>query len=152
MMTALATALRDLGQLDLVFSPPDDPAALVDLGRYVNEFAFRLNEGNVKTRTLARLDAMIAATRNKRITYKELIWSAFKHEANRIYSRGRRHYSARTILEWLRHESMVAEIEPQWKLNNNYAPDMARLWLLIYPERVGFFELRSQEGSAVRAA
>lgn len=43
------------------------------LGRYVNEFAFRLNEGNVKTRTLARLDAMIAATRNKRITYKELI-------------------------------------------------------------------------------
>jgi len=43
------------------------------LGRYVNEFAFRLNEGNVKTRTLARLDALIVATARKRITYKELI-------------------------------------------------------------------------------
>jgi transposase-like protein len=43
------------------------------LGRYVNEFAFRLNEGNVKTHTLTRLDAMIAATAGKRITYKELI-------------------------------------------------------------------------------
>ena len=43
------------------------------LGRYVNEFAFRLNEGNVKTPTLARLDALIVATRFKRITYKELI-------------------------------------------------------------------------------
>ena len=43
------------------------------LGRYVNEFAFRLNEGNVKAHTLTRLDAMIAATAGKRITYKELI-------------------------------------------------------------------------------
>ena len=42
------------------------------LGRYVNEFAFRLNEGNVRTHTLTRLDAMIAATAGKRITYKEL--------------------------------------------------------------------------------
>lgn len=43
------------------------------LGRYVNEFTFRLNDGNVKRTTLARLDSMIAATAGKRITYKELI-------------------------------------------------------------------------------
>ena len=43
------------------------------LGRYVNEFSFRLNEGSVKRQTLARLDSMIAATAGKRITYKELI-------------------------------------------------------------------------------
>ena len=42
------------------------------LARYVNEFAFRLNEGNVKQTTLARLDAMIAASAGKRITYTEL--------------------------------------------------------------------------------
>jgi transposase-like protein len=42
------------------------------LGRYVNEFAFRLNEGNVKAHTLSRLDAMIAASAGRRITYKEL--------------------------------------------------------------------------------
>ena len=43
------------------------------LGRYVDEFAFRLNDGNVKVRTLARLDSFVAATAGKRITYKELI-------------------------------------------------------------------------------
>jgi transposase-like protein len=42
------------------------------LGRYVNEFAFRLNEGNVRTHTLDRLDALIVASARKRITYKEL--------------------------------------------------------------------------------
>jgi hypothetical protein len=43
------------------------------LGRYVNEFAFRLNDGNVKRHTLERLDSFVAATARKRLTYKELI-------------------------------------------------------------------------------
>jgi transposase-like protein len=43
------------------------------LGRYVNEFAFRLNEGNVRTHTLDRLDALIVASARKRITYRQLI-------------------------------------------------------------------------------
>ena len=42
------------------------------LARYVNEFTFRLNDGNVKVRTLARLDSFIAATAGKRLTYAEL--------------------------------------------------------------------------------
>jgi transposase-like protein len=41
-------------------------------GRYVNEFTFRLNEGNVKTHTLRRLDSFVDATVGKGITYKEL--------------------------------------------------------------------------------
>lgn len=43
------------------------------LGRYVDEFTFRLNDGNVKTHTLTRLDSFIDATVGRRITYKELI-------------------------------------------------------------------------------
>ena len=43
------------------------------LGRYVDEFAFRLNEGNVKNHTLSRLDSFVSAVPGKRITYKELI-------------------------------------------------------------------------------
>lgn len=43
------------------------------IGRYVNEFTFRLNDGNVKRQTLDRLNSMIAATVGRRITYKELI-------------------------------------------------------------------------------
>ena len=43
------------------------------LGRYVDEFAFRLNEGNVKNRTLDRLDSFVTATAGKRLTYQGLI-------------------------------------------------------------------------------
>jgi transposase-like protein len=42
------------------------------LSRYVNEFTFRLNDGNVKRHTLNRLSSFITATAGRRITYKEL--------------------------------------------------------------------------------
>ena len=47
-------------------------ASAKHLGRYVDEFTFRLNEGNVARHTFQRLDSFIAALRGKRITYKEL--------------------------------------------------------------------------------
>jgi len=43
------------------------------LGRYVDEFTFRLNEGNVKRHSLERLDSFIDAVVGKRITYAEVI-------------------------------------------------------------------------------
>jgi transposase-like protein len=43
------------------------------LGRYVDEFSFRLNEGNVKNHTLARLDSFVDGVAGKRLTYKALI-------------------------------------------------------------------------------
>jgi transposase-like protein len=42
------------------------------LDRYVQEFAFRLNDGNVKVHTLDRLESFIRATAGRRITYAEL--------------------------------------------------------------------------------
>jgi len=42
------------------------------LGRYVNEFAFRLNEGNVTRHTVERLNSFISLAFDSRITYKEL--------------------------------------------------------------------------------
>ena len=42
------------------------------LGRYVDEFSFRLNAGNVKRHTLDRLNSFVDAVSGKRITYKEL--------------------------------------------------------------------------------
>ena len=42
------------------------------LARYVDEFTFRLNEGDVKRHTLARLDSFIDAIAGKRLTYKQL--------------------------------------------------------------------------------
>ena len=42
------------------------------LARYVNEFSFRLNDGDVKRHTLDRLNSFVDATAHKRITYAEL--------------------------------------------------------------------------------
>jgi transposase-like protein len=41
--------------------------------RYVDEFSFRLNEGNCKVHTMVRIDAMVAKTIDVRLTYKALI-------------------------------------------------------------------------------
>jgi len=43
------------------------------LGRYVDEFSFRLNEGDVKRHTMQRLDSFIDGVAGKRLTYKALI-------------------------------------------------------------------------------
>lgn len=43
------------------------------LFRYVDEFTFRLNEGNVANHTLSRLDSFVDASVGKRLTYKRLI-------------------------------------------------------------------------------
>lgn len=72
------------------------------------------------------------------------IWRAFENHANTLYLRGKRHRSARGIVHYLREDTALREVPGgEWKINNNVSPDLARLWLLIYPERAGFFELRS---------
>ena len=43
------------------------------LDRYVQEFTFRLNDGNVTRHMLDRLDSFIAGTNGKRLTYQDLI-------------------------------------------------------------------------------
>jgi transposase-like protein len=40
--------------------------------RYVNEFTFRLNDGDVKRHTLDQLDSFVDAVVGKRITYRDL--------------------------------------------------------------------------------
>ena len=43
------------------------------LQRYVNEFAYRLNEGNCKVHTVDRIDALLSRTVGRRMTYESLI-------------------------------------------------------------------------------
>src|SRR3990167_2036674 len=47
--------------------------AVKHIGRYVQEFTFRLNEGNVARQTVARIDSFIAGVAGKRLTYERLI-------------------------------------------------------------------------------
>lgn len=75
------------------------------------------------------------------------IFVAFATQANSLWNRGRTHYSARTIIEWLRHETALRETSGGWKINDWYTPDMARLYMVLYPERT-MFELRGQRKAA----
>lgn len=43
------------------------------LGRYIDEFTFRLNQGHVKRHTLERLASFVDGAAGKRLTYKALI-------------------------------------------------------------------------------
>lgn len=79
------------------------------------------------------------------------VWERFEAIADDVYKR-RAHYSARTIGEYIRHETAMAEVEPSdFKINNNRFPDLARLYLILKPERDGFFELREQGERAAAA-
>ena len=58
---------------------PDAEAARVymaspkHLDRYVSEFTFRLNDGDVARHTLDRIASLLFAANGKRLTYKALI-------------------------------------------------------------------------------
>lgn len=73
------------------------------------------------------------------------IWQRFEREANKVYAMGRPHYSARTLIEFLRHETALREADSEYKITNNVVPDMARLYVTLYPERSGFFDIRTSE-------
>ena len=42
------------------------------LSRYVDEFTFRLNNGNVKRQSMQRVDSLLRGAAGRRITYAEL--------------------------------------------------------------------------------
>jgi hypothetical protein len=52
---------------------PNTGDSVKHLALYVNEFTFRLNDGNVKINLMDRISSMICGTMGKRLTYKELI-------------------------------------------------------------------------------
>ena len=77
----------------------------------------------------------------------ELNWhvvQAFEAVTLGLINKGRKHYSSRTILEVLRHESHLRGAEDNFKLNNNHAPDLARAFVFCHLEYVDFWEYRRE--------
>lgn len=72
------------------------------------------------------------------------IWEAFEREANTVWAAGRRRWGARWIGEHIRRETLLAEVDGSFKVNDHIWPDLARIYLLLNPERTGFFELRGR--------
>ena len=72
------------------------------------------------------------------------IWQAFEQEAAKVISKGYKHYSARTIVEVLRHQSAIAENSTSgWKINNDIIPYLARTFAFYNPHHANLFEYRT---------
>ncbi len=73
------------------------------------------------------------------------VFEYFEQSALKVHDAGFKHYSARTIVEVMRHRTNIREIgDGTWKLNDHRTPDMARLFLTLHPECAGLFEFRSR--------
>ena len=71
------------------------------------------------------------------------IWRAFENEALKVVRAGYEHYSARTIIEVLRHHSALREKDGTWKINDHITPWLARHFLSTYPT-LQIFETRGR--------
>lgn len=78
------------------------------------------------------------------------IWKRFEREANRLWNKGRRHYSSKTIIEFLRHETALYEQDSEWKINNNFSSSLSRYYIENYPDRSELFELRALKKERVQ--
>ena len=79
------------------------------------------------------------------------VYARFKREAFKMIDRGFSHYSARTIMEFLRHNSAL-EADPTkvFKINNDLIPTLARDFMDDNPDApLNFFEMR--DADVVRA-
>jgi hypothetical protein len=75
------------------------------------------------------------------------VYYAFEREAIKVAKLGFKHYSARTIVEVLRHHSATTEVGGAWKLNNDNTPYLARLFGLLNPEYSSLFEFREAKAA-----
>lgn len=75
------------------------------------------------------------------------VYQDFEHRALSV-ARHRHHYSARTIVEVMRHDSVISESSGVFKLNNRFIPDLGRLFMLKNPIHDGMFETRQSDRRA----
>lgn len=70
------------------------------------------------------------------------IWLEFEDETFKLISQGYLHHSARSIVCFLRHCSMVRERNSKYKINNNHSPYLGRLFETLHQTHFGIFERR----------
>jgi len=73
------------------------------------------------------------------------IYLEFEFQALRVFKSGRKHYSARTIAEYIRHQTLLSETDSAFKLNDHATPGMARFFAFRHPHAAGLFEYRGNK-------
>lgn len=110
---------------------------------------------DVSKRYDVHLAAQIVASRGDEFTSRFLeyivhnmpVYEEFERRALRLWASGRTHYSARTILESVRHDTDIHEVASEYKINNNIIPDCARLFAIMHPDKP-LFSFREARGRA----
>ena len=81
------------------------------------------------------------------------VYKAFEAAALHLIDAGREHFSARSVVHEIRHYSNIAEKNDLGlKINNNLSPDLARVFVILHPERAGFWEFRRADWREFLAA
>ena len=73
------------------------------------------------------------------------IWQLFARFAFAAINSGKKHYSARAIMERIRWQTEIVTKGSVFKMNNNHVPMYARLFMSAYPEHAGFFKTKGEQ-------
>jgi hypothetical protein len=73
-----------------------------------------------------------------------VVWELFKRFTAEAFLSGLKSYSADAICHRIRWHSDV-EVKGDLKLNNNFTAFFARLYMVKFPDRDGFFNLRQRK-------
>ena len=76
------------------------------------------------------------------------LYLSFEQQARNAGER-RAHYSAYTVVEYLRHETLLRDAESDFKLNQAWTSSVARLFAHLNPIYSTLFEFREREGGVV---
>lgn len=57
------------------------------------------------------------------------VWTLFVREADKVHNSGRTHYSARTLLEFIRHHQVIDAGNRDFVINNNWQGDISRAYM-----------------------
>ena len=80
------------------------------------------------------------------------IWEAFERFAWQAINSGRTRLSADLIINRLRWETMLTSIGEDYKINDHYSADYARIFIEKYPQHREFFKLRNRKVKCVEGA
>jgi len=72
------------------------------------------------------------------------VYQKFEAITFKLINRGRKHIGSMMIVNKIRWETVVEENNSTFKINNNLAPYLARLFCLLNPLHAEFFKIRER--------
>jgi hypothetical protein len=82
------------------------------------------------------------------LTQSEYVWREVKSAADRTWHAGVRQWSMDRVLQHLRHDRALNGRHPL-KIDDRWSSSMARLYVMLHPERKDLFEFRQRRNAVV---